>query len=196
MSRLLSLLALLGLALYSLLGLHRLLQDRLSYHRVISLLGAALAIGGALLGLDGLGVLLDLPADAPGLHERLLHLAAWFGAGGLGGYLFLHGNRQQRRLEREREERTLLELIAARGGRVTAVELAKDSPYSLAEVGEVLRRLCEQGACELHIGRDGQTVYVFPGFLSAEEKRAAVSISEFHPQAAAAPRAGRSGTEK
>jgi hypothetical protein len=180
---LLTLLTLIGLALWGLFGLQRLPQDRQGAPRAMTLPGLLLGGIGLLLGLTGLGSVLDLPAGAPGLYRQLLESLGWLGLGGLGGYLFLRGSRRQRRLEQEQEERQLLELIAARGGRVTAVELAKDSPYSLAEVEALLRRLCEQGAAELLIGRDGQVVYRVPGFLSPAEKEAALQVSEFQPQA-------------
>ena len=67
-------------------------------------------------------------------------------------------------------EKMLLNIIKQHGGKVTPAEIATSSDLSIVESQEALDELCRAGAGELEIIDGGKLVYVFHGFLSAEEK--------------------------
>jgi hypothetical protein len=72
----------------------------------------------------------------------------------------------------ERERRILR--LAERGrGRVTIPEVAARCAMTVAEAKSELDRLAAAGVAQIQVTQNGVLVYVFPGFLSDEEKASA-----------------------
>lgn len=66
--------------------------------------------------------------------------------------------------EKEPLERTVLRVAQQNAGRVSAVQVAAASEWTLGEVQAELDRLAKQGLCELRILKGGGTVYHFADF--------------------------------
>ncbi len=88
--------------------------------------------------------------------------------GGIGWF------KEHRRLKRDyakRREQRLISVAKENHGRITDVELVAETRYPLEECREFLKQMAESGSAEMHIGDGGTIVYLFPGFLTDEEKR-------------------------
>ncbi len=63
------------------------------------------------------------------------------------------------------KERLVLEVARAHQGEVTVEELGVDTDLSVRECKAILDELAESGSCDAWVGRNGETIYVFRGFL-------------------------------
>lgn len=63
------------------------------------------------------------------------------------------------------KERLVLEVARAHQGEVTVEELGVDTDLSVRECKLILDELAESGSCDAWVGRNGETIYVFRGFL-------------------------------
>jgi hypothetical protein len=73
-------------------------------------------------------------------------------------------------------ERQILRFAEAEKGRVTVPEVATHCDMTLAEAKAALDRLVLQQAASIQVTRAGVLVYVFPGFLSDEDKASATDF--------------------
>ena len=100
-------------------------------------------------------------------------------AGGIGWF------RADKRLKKDyakRREQRMIAVAKQKHGRITDVELVAEPRYPLEECREFLTDMTTSGSAEMQIGKEGTMVYVFPGFLSAEEKRGAQSATTWQPK--------------
>jgi hypothetical protein len=70
-------------------------------------------------------------------------------------------------------ERRILQFAEAEHGRVTVAEVATHCGVTVAQAKADLDRLVQQQVAELQVTERGVLVYVFPGFLSDDEKKSA-----------------------
>jgi hypothetical protein len=73
-------------------------------------------------------------------------------------------------------ERQILRFAETEQGRVTVPEVATHCDMTLAEAKAALDRLVLQQAASIQVTRAGVLVYVFPGFLSDEDKASATDF--------------------
>ena len=85
------------------------------------------------------------------------------------------GHRPPRMTDAEREQR-ILDYAAGEGGRVTVPEVASHCDLTVGDSKAGLDHLVLMGVAELHVSEQGVLVYVFPGFLSDEQKARATDI--------------------
>lgn len=105
-----------------------------------------------------------------------------FGSAAAGGLGWFATHRRLRQEHLQRRERCLIAAAKQQQGRVTDVELVASTPYSLEECRAFLKEMTESGSAEMHVGKEGTMVYLFPGFLSEVEKRNAQSAGEWRPE--------------
>jgi len=69
-------------------------------------------------------------------------------------------------IKREKEplERTILRMAQANSGRVTAVQVAASSDWSLEEAQNHLDQLARRRVCEIRVAKSGAVVYHFAEF--------------------------------
>jgi hypothetical protein len=67
-------------------------------------------------------------------------------------------------------ERQVLLFAETEQGRVTITEVATHCEMSVAEAKHTLDRLVSQQVADIHVSDGGVLVYVFPGFLSDDDK--------------------------
>lgn len=94
---------------------------------------------------------------------------------GAGIFMMLKGSWRYKRRKYEKIEREILSLIAQKGGRITPEEIALNSQMSVEDAKVHLDRMCENGSGELQVTESGRLVYVFLGFITADEKKSARS---------------------
>ena len=75
----------------------------------------------------------------------------------------------------------MLAVARQKKGRVTDVELAAETRYPLEECRAFLKNMTETGSAGVNIGKEGIMVYLFPGFLTEEEKENALNVSSWEP---------------
>jgi hypothetical protein len=92
-----------------------------------------------------------------------------------GLYLAIIPRLRKGKLDRQRRERSVLKVIAARGGRVTPFELAAESDMDIKEAQAFLDNLCTNGIGQLQVTDTGELVYTFSGIISSSEKQTAKS---------------------
>jgi len=85
------------------------------------------------------------------------------------------GHRPPRMTDEEHEQR-ILDLAEREGGRVTVPEVASCCDMTIDDSKAALDRLVLTGVAELHVSEGGVLVYVFPGFLSDDEKARATDV--------------------
>ncbi|MFN8635776.1 MAG: hypothetical protein U0893_18160 [Chloroflexota bacterium] len=73
-------------------------------------------------------------------------------------------------------EQLILHLAEREGGRLTVVEAATHADLTVADAKAVLDRLVLQQAAQIQVTTAGVLVYVFPGFLSDDEKAGATDF--------------------
>ena len=73
-------------------------------------------------------------------------------------------------------ERTILRFVEKEHGRVTVPEVAAHCDMTIAEAKAALDRLVTLQAATIQMTAAGVLVYVFPGFLSDEEKSSATDF--------------------
>lgn len=95
-------------------------------------------------------------------------MAIFFGFLALGGFVMMfQGFRKvdPKAMSHRDKERLVLEIARSHDGELTIEELAVDSDLSAFECKEILDVLAEVGTCDTWVGRHGETIYVFRGFL-------------------------------
>jgi hypothetical protein len=114
--------------------------------------------------------------------STLVGLVVFFLGTAIGGVMLARANSAPpgprapagRRLSEEQErEQGILDLARQEHGRVTVEEVASHCDLSLEEAKAALDRLAAHAVAELRVTDGGVLVYLFPGFLSDEEKRKA-----------------------
>ena len=75
----------------------------------------------------------------------------------------------------------MIAVAKAKHGRLTDVELVAETRYPLEECRSFLKRMTDSGSAEINIGPEGTMVYLFPGFLTDEQKRTAKPIGSWKP---------------
>ena len=85
------------------------------------------------------------------------------------------GHRPPPMSDAEREQR-VLDLAERQGGRVTVAEVASRCDLTVDASKAALDQLVLHGVAELQVSEQGVLVYVFPGFLSDEEKARAGDV--------------------
>ena len=93
--------------------------------------------------------------------------------------------REDRRLKRhyiKRRDQKMIAVAKEKHGRLTDVELVGETRFPLEECRAFLKEMTESGSAELQIGKEGTMVYLFPGFLSEDEKRRARSAADWQPE--------------
>jgi hypothetical protein len=73
-------------------------------------------------------------------------------------------------------ERRVLQLAESEHGRVTIPEVATHCAMTIEESKHELHQLVLQGVAEIYVTDSGVPVYVFPGFMSDEEKARAAGF--------------------
>ena len=76
----------------------------------------------------------------------------------------------------DERERSVLRFAESEHGRVTVAEVATGCNMSLADAKATLDRLVILDVSEIRVTQNGVLVYVFPGFLSDEEKAQATDF--------------------
>lgn len=76
----------------------------------------------------------------------------------------------------EERERRVLRFAERERGRVTIPEVATNCDLSLADSKQALERLVLAEVAEIQVTQSGVLVYVFPGFLSDEDKAKATDF--------------------
>ena len=138
---------------------------------VLLLIAAALFIFGLLMGLGGLLLFLD-PSGKYTLVELLVMLAFLSLLPMAGGvFLGLHTWKKAKGHRWEKDERTILQLAAERGGKLSAAEIAAHTRLDSRHARQLLDDMHQRGMVEMQVSNAGAIVYNFPGFLSASEKR-------------------------
>jgi hypothetical protein len=69
-----------------------------------------------------------------------------------------------------------LDLARAERGRVTVEEVASHCDLGIPEAKTALDQFAARRVAEMRVSESGILVYLFPGFLSDEEKRKAAQI--------------------
>ncbi|MBT4502483.1 MAG: hypothetical protein HOC74_32420 [Gemmatimonadetes bacterium] len=98
-------------------------------------------------------------------------IALLTGTGLFGGYLIKIANRRQL----EGQEKMVLRIAAARGGKVTPEEVAMETSLTVNDAQKLLEELCTQGAGQLQVTDQGGLIYTFSGLLSETERDSAQS---------------------
>lgn len=107
----------------------------------------------------------------------LIGLLVFFGGTMFGGFYLLYSQfKKKKGAEIAAQEETILRLVTNRGGRITPMELARDTSFSIDQSKSVLDEYCDRGYCQLEVTDKGNLLYVFEGFLSPEEKSSSKDI--------------------
>jgi len=95
-------------------------------------------------------------------------MAIFFGLLALGGFVMMYQGFRKidpKAMSQRDKERLILEVARSHDGELTIEELAVDTDLSAFECKEMLDILARVGTCDTWVGRHGETVYVFRGFL-------------------------------
>ena len=103
------------------------------------------------------------------------------GAAALGGISWVFAHRRAKVAYANRQEQRMIAVAKDKQGRLTDVELVAETRYPLEECRAFLKRMTDSGSAEINIGPEGTMVYLFPGFLSDEQKRTAESVGAWKP---------------
>lgn len=104
-------------------------------------------------------------ADNPGV---VIGLAVFFGIAALGGGIatYLGFRPTYKKSSDPKEiERTVLGIARDLKGEITIEELALHTPLSVSECKNLLEQMVSDGAAEIGLGPNEETMYVFRGFL-------------------------------
>ncbi len=84
----------------------------------------------------------------------------------IGGTGMIRGvNQRTKRLIHQKSERDILRLAAQNQGRLTAHDVAMNTPLSLDESKQKLNTMQENGHVHLEVSEQGAIVYLFPALL-------------------------------
>jgi hypothetical protein len=129
-------------------------------HSALRVIGFVLLVFG-LLGLSGAGT--SLASFSHGLI-RVLTMPIMLGSimlVGTGIYLTVKTGRMRREHEQRQREQAILSALRARGGRITAIELATSVGLGLTEAEKELDRLVAEGHGRSDLTEDFRKVYLF-----------------------------------
>ena len=118
--------------------------------------------------------------DASSLWQGLA--AIGIGSAIAGGVSWFRADKQLKRDHKKRRDQRMITTAKRKHGRVTDVELVAETRFSLEDCRAFLQEMTESGSAEMHIGKEGTMVYIFPGFLSEDEKREARSTADWMPE--------------
>jgi predicted transcriptional regulator len=76
----------------------------------------------------------------------------------------------KKKIEKEKLEKTIINLIISKEGKITPLEIVAETNLNLEESKKILTDLCNQGAGEQRITEDGKVLYVFTSVLTNEQK--------------------------
>lgn len=142
-------------------------------HWITSAFGAILALFSLMMAFAAFGDLV-YPQGTDTSMGVIVGICVFFVLTTAGGaFLFYHGIRQGRRRRMERNERTILKIIAEKEGRLTPEEVALETEITVEEAKTQLDGLCEKGAGEVQVTQDGRLLYVFFGFMDGVQKASA-----------------------
>ena len=99
-----------------------------------------------------------------------------------GGVSWFRADKRLKRDHKKRRDQRMIATAKRKHGRVTDVELVAETRFSLEDCRAFLKEMTESGSAEMHIGKEGTMVYLFPGFLSEDEKRKARSTADWMPE--------------
>ena len=91
--------------------------------------------------------------------------------------MFAH--RRAKLASANRREQRMIAVAKTKHGRVTDVELVAETRQTLEECRAFLKRVTENSSAEINIGPEGTMVYLFPGFLTDEQKRTAEPVGHW-----------------
>ncbi len=129
------------------------------------------------------GVACALIANSPDASSLWQGLAAvGIGSAIAGGVSWFRADKRLTRDHKKRRDQRMIATAKRKHGRVTDVELVAETRFSLEDCRAFLKEMTESGSAEMHIGKEGTMVYLFPGFLSDEEKRKARSTADWMPE--------------
>jgi len=139
--------------------------------QILSSLGFCLVIISAVF--IAIGVVELIRGDSKSETSGLIGMVVLFVGFGIGGWKLVQANRSPSvpHLSKEQlREQSILDLAAAKRGRVTVAEVSAHCDLSLDDSKAELDRLAARRVAELEATEGGVLVYVFSGFLSDEEK--------------------------
>ena len=135
-------------------------------------------IGGFVLIFFGLFMLLGLlVGDTAGLFATLLSFLIFVVAPIAGGTLLLRGERkakergaiETKKLLQTAHEKEILRLAEQKKGLLTVSQIVKETSMDASEAERALHELIVKRLVDMRSGPDGQVVYEFPEFASADE---------------------------
>lgn len=140
-------------------------------HRVAIIFGVLLALFSAFIVIAAFFDLQN-PAEVEETGAGVLWglIVFFLGVGASGAYMAVHFWNFGHLKIAEKYEQSLLSVLSAKQGRVTAMEVAAESALSLRESEQALRAFVRAGRGEVQLTADGQRVYYIKGFLSAHDK--------------------------
>ena len=142
-----------------------------------------LSVFGALTGIFSVVFVIQAISDIlKGAEDggTLWGLLVFFSLTGIGGvYLTISSVKKKRLYAKHKKEKDIIGLITLNGGRITPIEVAAQSRYSIDEARAILDDLCARGAGQLRITDLGETVYVFQGIVPEYDKITARSPLDF-----------------
>lgn len=83
---------------------------------------------------------------------------------------------KKKKLLKEKLEKTIIDLIISKEGKITPLEIVAETNLNLEESKKVLSDLCDQGAGEQRITDEGKILYVFDNILTKEQKESAKGV--------------------
>ncbi len=140
--------------------------------RLMIFIGGLVSICSAFFVVAAIGDLLSGNSDTqPGVLWGLLVFFSLTCAGGI--YLIVSTRKRSHQQRTQQQERDVLRLVAARGGRITPFEVAAESELSATQAQAILESLCQVGMAELQVTEQGNLIYVFRSFMADDEKTSA-----------------------
>ena len=126
-----------------------------------------IGIGLLFFGVVGVGVELDNLSSGESKNPVLgFMLAGSFLLAAAGAFKQSRKHREKAEKQRaEQLERTILGLARANGWKLTAAEVAAQTPLTVADATAELDRLAKHGACEVEFGKGTALIYEFPAPL-------------------------------
>ena len=145
---------------------------------LVLLVAALLAGFGLIMGLGS--ILLFFDASSEYSNVELLAMVSFLSllplAGGFGlGFYTLKKTMGHRH---EKEERSILNLAAQCGGKLSVAEVAARTRYSSDQAAKVLDAMHQRGLNEMEVTEGGAIIYKFPGFVNDTDKQKALGYGE------------------
>ncbi len=134
-------------------------------HFLGTVLGAIFVFLGGILSSSQTFELLGDKQDAKVSHLIAFSLILVFGA-----ILIKINYFNPRQLLKREEERIILQMISRKLGKITPIEIAAETPWSIDESKAFLDKMKKQGHCSVELTNSGEILYVFSGLVTDEEK--------------------------